>query len=131
MATRQRGFTLIEVLVAMAIFGIVALTLLTHNRDQVRQAASLEDRLLAHWVALNTLTELQTGNSFPDLGKAETSAVMAGRDWFVDYQVQPTPVNDVRNVRIDVSAYDVVSEQKGNVLVSLTGFVGRRGGAGN
>ncbi|MEL0028550.1 MAG: prepilin-type N-terminal cleavage/methylation domain-containing protein, partial [Perlucidibaca sp.] len=51
-----RGFTLIEVLMALAIFGVVSLMLLGQSRDQVRMAAGLEDRLIAHWVALNTLT---------------------------------------------------------------------------
>lgn len=131
MRRAERGFTLIEVLAAMAVFGIVALVLLTQSREQVRLAASLEDRLLAHWVASNTLTDLQTGPSMPDLGSSETSTVMAGRDWFVTMKTATTPSTDVRSVVVSVSAYNPLTDSKGAPLVSLTGFVGRRSGESN
>jgi len=123
----SRGFTLIEVLVALAIFGVVALTLMTQSREQVRMAASLEDRLIAHWVASNTLTDMQTLGGLPDVGASETSTVMAGRDWFVTMTVGTTPTPEVRNVEIKVSTYDVVSGEHGDPVTSLIGFIGRRG----
>lgn len=123
--TRSRGFTLIEVLVAMAIFGIVALTLLTQTREQTRQAASLEDRLLAHWVATNTLTDLQSAGQLPDLGNSETNTVMAGRDWLIIMTVSTTPSPDVRSMEVKVSSYDPVSGEGGSPLVNVVGFVGR------
>ena len=102
-ARAQRGFTLIEVLVALAIFGVVALTLLEHARLQVRQASGVEDRLLAHWVALNTLTDLQTAPDFVALGSSDTTAVLAGRDWFVTLETSTTPSDAVRHVDIAVA----------------------------
>lgn len=123
-----RGFTLIEVLMALAVFGVVALMLLTHTREQVRMSAGLEDRLLAHWVALNTLTDLQTSGGLPDPGSSETSTVMAGRDWFVTMQVGTTPAAEVRNVEISVSTYDPISGEHGTPVTRLVGFIGQRGG---
>ena len=75
----------------MAIFGIVALTLLTQTREQTRQAGSLEDRLIAHWVATNTLTDLQSVGQLPDLGNSETSTVMTGRDWLITMKAGKPP----------------------------------------
>lgn len=121
-----RGFTLIEVLVALAIFGIVALALLTQSREQVRMAGSVEDRLLAHWVASNTLTDLQTSPGLPEPGNSETSTVMAGRDWFITIRIGTTPATEVRNVEVSVAPYDPVSGDQGSALVKLIGFVGRR-----
>lgn len=122
---RSRGFTLIEVLVAMAIFGIVALTLLTQTREQTRQAASLEDRLIAHWVATNTLTDLQSVGQLPDLGSSETNTVMAGRDWLVSMRAGKTPSPDVRSMEVKVSSYDPISGESGSPLVDVVGFIGR------
>lgn len=121
----QRGFTLIEVLVAMAIFGIVALTLLTQTREQTRQASSLEDRLLAHWVATNTLVDLQSAGQLPDLGDSETNTVMAGRDWLITMRAGKTPSSDVRSMEIKVSSYDPISGDSGSALVSVVGYIGR------
>lgn len=123
----DQGFTLIEVLVALAIFGIVALTLLTTSRDQTRQAAAIEDRLLAHWVALNTLTDLQAGREFLDVGVTDTTAVMAGRDWFVTIEVSATPSPAVRHLDISVAPYDPINAKAGNDLVTEVGFLSQRG----
>lgn len=123
----DRGFTLIEVLVALAIFGVVALTLLTTSRDQTRQAAAIEDRLLAHWIALNTLTDLQAGNEYLEVGSTDTTAVMAGRDWFVTIAVSPTPSSSVRHLDISVAPYDPLTTKAGNDLVTEVGFLRQRG----
>ena len=123
----DRGFTLIEVLVALAIFGIVALTLLTSSRDQTRQAAAIEDRLLAHWIALNTLTDLQASNEYLDIGTIDTTAVMAGRDWFITIAVSSTPSPAVRHLDISVAPYDPIVSKPGNDLVTEVGFLRQRG----
>lgn len=122
----QRGFTLIEVLVALAIFGVVALTLMEQTRLQVRQAAGVEDRLLAHWVALNSLTDLQTAPDFVALGTSDTTAVLAGRDWFVTLETTATPSDAVRHVDISVAPYNATTNARGSALVKVTGFVRRR-----
>lgn len=123
----EQGFTLIEVLVALAIFGIVALTLLTTSRDQTRQAAAVEDRLLAHWIALNTLTDLQAGSEYLEIGSSDTTAVMAGRDWFITIAVSATPSPAVRHLDISVASYDPIASKPGNDLVTEVGFLRQRG----
>lgn len=129
MRRAEQGFTLIEVLVSLAIFGIVALTLLTTSRDQTRQAAAIEDRLIAHWVAMNTMADLQASNDYPEVGVTDTTAVMAGRDWFVTISVSATPSPAVRHLDISVAPYDPVRASAGNDLVTEVGFLRQRGAA--
>lgn len=114
-------------LVALAIFGVVALSLLTSSRDQTRQAAALEDRMFAHWIALNTLTDLQASNDYPEVGVMDSTAVMAGRDWFVTISVSSTPSPAVRHLDISVAPFDPISGKAGNDLVSEVGFLRQRG----
>lgn len=123
----ETGFTLIEVLVALAIFGIVALTLLTTSRDQIRQASAVEDRLVAHWVALNTLTDLQAGSEYLEIGSSDSTAVMAGRDWYVSILVSATPSASVRHLDISVAPYDPINARPGSDLVTEVGFLRQRG----
>lgn len=123
MKMSQRGFTLIEVLAALAVFAVVAMTLLAQSREQIRQAAGVEDRLLAHWVASNTLADLQASPVMPELGRTDTTAVMAGRDWFVTLDTTPTPSLTVRRVEVGVAPYDPLRDSKGQPLVKEVGFV--------
>src|SRR5690606_36493981 len=55
----SRGFTLLEVLVALDIFALVAASILTVTSRSLQNAARLEDKTLAMWVADNRLAEMQ------------------------------------------------------------------------
>ncbi|MFJ4065513.1 type II secretion system minor pseudopilin GspI [Pseudomonas sp. NPDC089996] len=55
----ERGFTLLEVLVALAIFAVLAVAVTTASQHVLAQSQGLEQRLLASWVADNHLTELR------------------------------------------------------------------------
>lgn len=116
---QQRGFTLIEVMVAMAVFGVVALTLLNQSREQVRAARSLEDRLLAHWVALNVITDYQSSPAFIELGRSQLVQTLAGRDWSVSIDTSTTPLPNVRRIEVAVSP----GGSQGAPVINETAFV--------
>ena len=77
----QRGFTLLEVLVALAIFASVAAAVLTASARSLQNAARLEDKTLAGWIADNQLTELQLASSPPATGRDTREVSYAGRQW--------------------------------------------------
>ncbi|HEX5842512.1 MAG TPA: type II secretion system minor pseudopilin GspI, partial [Pseudomonas sp.] len=56
---RAGGFTLLEVLVALAIFALVAASVLTATARSLQTASRLEEKTLAMWIADNQLAELQ------------------------------------------------------------------------
>jgi len=78
---RSRGFTLLEVLVALAIFAIVAAVVLTAAGRSVNNAGRLEALTLAGWIADNRLTELQLQQPAPSIGREDLKLEFGGRQW--------------------------------------------------
>ena len=65
---KQSGFTLIEVMVALTIIAISLGALLSTSGTQANSVAYLKQKTLAHWVAVNELTELRMAKEFPAPG---------------------------------------------------------------
>lgn len=78
---KQKGMTLLEVMVALVIFSTAALALMNSVTLNVRFTHGLADTLQASWVAENQLAEAQLSKSdFPDAQEHGTE-MMGGRDW--------------------------------------------------
>ncbi len=65
----QRGFTLIEVLVALAIVAIGMAALLSALSSSADSASYLRDKTFAEWVALNRIEEVRLASAMPQEGK--------------------------------------------------------------
>lgn len=118
--SRQAGFTLLEMLVALVLFAIVAGGFMAAGRQALTQVGRLEDKTLASWVAENTMAELRAARGWPELGTRSSRAAMGGRMFDVRVQVQATGNADMR--RLDVS---VLPEGDAEALLTLTGYLGR------
>jgi len=77
----ERGFTLIEVLVALAIFSLAALALLRLSGATLSSAAGLETQAVAQIVARNVAVETLTDPVAPALGVRNGIEINAGRRW--------------------------------------------------
>jgi len=118
----NRGFTLLELLVAMAILTIVAVTALNNNSAMITNTTYLKKKTLAHWVTMNKAAELRlTGRLVTKTG-LQGVAVMAGQRWHWLAIGKKTPDPDIQLINIEVRENDDRSEPP---LTSLTMYLGR------
>ena len=98
-----RGFTLLEVLIALAIVAMSVGALLGTVTSSASNVIYLKDKTLAEWVALNRLTEVRIDKSMPDLGKRAGNTVMGGMRWEWQEEVIELPVEGM--LRVEVRAH--------------------------
>ena len=122
----ESGFTLIEILIALAILAVAVAGLVKASGDNVDQAAYLENKVFAHWVAMNELTELQLVKPWPSVSNKDKTIEMANREWWVRSKISDTEDKQLRRADISVGlkAQDEVRSNEENPIISLTGFVG-------
>ncbi len=114
----EHGFTLIETLVAMAIFSLAALALLRLEGATLSSTATLTDRALGQIVARNLSVELMTDVRAPAFGAANGSVGNAGRTWRWVRNV--TRTDDARIVRIDIAITDDAGRPSGALSMART-----------
>ena len=118
---KQRGFTLLEVIVAMAVLAIALASLVKSAGNNASNTAHLRDKTFAHWIAMNKLTELEIAQSWPDIGTRNGTAEMADREWYWQTKVEKTEDEYVRRLRIEVGL-----DQDSGPLSALTAFLGSK-----
>jgi|SRR5690606_34345710 len=113
----RRGFTLLEVLIALVVVALALLALTRTAGSQVSRFDGLRERTLAGWVAANVLSETRIATPLPAVGKRDGRARLGNRDWRWSLQVQATDDADMRRLDVQVFAGDATEPS-----ASLTGF---------
>jgi general secretion pathway protein I len=125
---RQRGFTLLELLVAVVVLGISLSALLAGFGNYTKQAGYIRDRTLATWVAHNSLNELLNDPTWPATGGKDGEAEMSGQKWRTHIEVRGTDDPQLRRFDIKVYAPDVKEIKTETAsAASLTGFIASTG----
>jgi general secretion pathway protein I len=114
----QQGFTLIEMMVALAVFSLAALALLRLQGATVSSTAVIETRALGQIVANNLAVEALTDAVPPPLGKSEGVIENGGRKWRWSRITKRTA--DVRIVRIDIGVIDEFGRPGGALSLART-----------
>lgn len=115
----QRGFTLIEVLVALAIVAIALLAGLQATSALTRNALRQADVLLAQLCAENELVQVRLSPQMPAVGDSTVRCEQAGRVFDVSVVVRPTP--NPTFSRVDAQVFS-----GGTPVLRLSTIVGRR-----
>jgi len=115
---KQRAFTLIEVMAAVAVFTISSVGLYSINQQNVFLADHLESKTIAHWLALNAYAELTLEEELPAVGKESENKKMANSEWKVSTVVEETALTTVRRVTL------LVENSQGQEYARLVAFLG-------
>jgi len=121
-----RGFTLIEVLAALVIVALGMLGVIQAVTQTARNGTYLREKTLAHWIALNVITERRLLPAPPDVSESSDDVEFAGQRWRWTMQVTQTEVESLRRMDVSVRHAD---RPDAEALVTVTGFYGTAIGA--
>lgn len=96
------GFTLIEVMLAMAVFSIAGIALLSAATNNARNLGYLEDKMFANWVAANQLVATHLVETWPPKNNLKGEVELAGRAWFWQQKVIKTTDKDMRAIVMEI-----------------------------
>ena len=97
---QPNGFTLLEIMVALAIFSLAALAMVRLQGYSVRSTANLDDSGMAWQVARNVAVEILSNPAPPTLGETGGEEVNGGQQWL--WTATTAKTDDARLVRTDI-----------------------------
>jgi len=117
---KQKAFTLLEVLVALAVLTMGIGTVIKVSAGQTTQLSYLKDKTFALWVASNKANEIKL-DKWPATGNTSGYETMANQEWSWRVKVSNTADKDLRRLDIDVNR----ANEEGEPLVRFISFVGK------
>jgi general secretion pathway protein I len=120
----RRGFTLIEVLVALAIVAIGMAAVMGALTSSANTISYLRDKTFAQWVALNQIANLRLSGQLPPTGNSDGDTDFAGRSWHWRQEVVATQVPGVERIDISVRPAEVTSGDDKGWFTTVSGIQG-------
>ncbi|MNJ23538.1 Bacterial type II secretion system protein I/J [compost metagenome] len=114
---RQRGFTLLEIMIALVVFATLAAAVMTASQYALKQNMRLEEQLISAWIVDNQLNELSL-QAAPPLGRQQMNRHFERRDWTLHQVVALGP--DRHMLQVDIGVSPAGSDQ---VVYSRRGWV--------
>jgi general secretion pathway protein I len=113
---REGGFTLIEVLVALAVVATGISAMVTLSGGAADRAGRMDSRVLGTWTAANRLAELRLVHAWPGPGITQTQSAEGGRRWYLRENVQATADPDLRRIDIQVFGDEAQTDEVANLF---------------
>jgi general secretion pathway protein I len=115
------GFTLIEVLAALVIVGLGMLGVIQAVIQSANSGTYLREKTLAHWIAMNLLTERRLQTAPPEIGSSSDELEYAGQRWRWTVRVSETAVETMRRFDVSVGLADAPEDA---TIATAIGFYG-------
>jgi len=121
---RSRGFTLVEVLVALAIVAIGMAAVLGALTSSAGTISYLRDKTFAQWVALNQIANLRLSGQMTPTGNSDGDTDFAGRTWHWRQEVVATDVPGVVRIEVKVRPKDIKADEDTGWFTTVSGIQG-------
>mgnify|MGYP002350763414 CR=1 FL=1 len=122
---KERGFTLLEVLVALLLLSLALVALVRLAGLDARATAQLREGTIAQWVAANALAEARLRDGFPAVGRSNGETTMAGRRWRWMLEVSATEEPLIRRMEVQVIPAGSSFSEEDGIAARLSGFASR------
>lgn len=128
MRRRQGGFTLIEVMLAVAILALAMVALSQTLGASAKAYLNIDATRRAYMVAADKLVELQVYQKWPNVGTSDDTVSRGDRKWWVRTKVSAGPYPDTRRVDIDVGP--IKNDQHRPLEYTMASLIGKPAAAG-
>jgi len=98
--TKQSGFTLIEVMVALAVVSIGLLATLNAANQETRAAIITQDKMTAFWLMKNKMAEIRINESWPATRQKKDDVDIFEQKWYWQTSTKKTANPNIRTVKI-------------------------------
>lgn len=119
---KAAGFTLIEVMVALAIAGLSLAAVAASVSQMIDAGSAMKERTYASWIAQNKITEMRLANVVPEVSETDGEVDYAGLEWAWRAIISETGVENL--FRVDVEISYAGSDA---IVRTVTGFIGEPG----
>lgn len=109
---KRRGFTLVEVLVALAVVALGSAAVMTALTTGSQSTARLRERSYAEWVALNRMAEIRVSREWPLASNELGEEAMAGQRWQWRQTIERSDVRGVWRIRVEARLLSGASEDR-------------------
>jgi len=120
-SSKQAGFTLVEVLVALVITGICAAVVLGKTTEASAHYRILEERSYSSWIAQNEIARYRLSTEELTTGGSSNIVDMGHRSWQVDSQITETEFENLYKVIVEVGPETNQGQTKNRF--SMSGFL--------
>src|SRR5579871_2567526 len=123
---RARGFTLIEVLVALVIVAVGMSVLMGALNASARTVTYMQDKTFAEWLALNKIAALRLGmqqGQLPPVGSTNGDVNYVNRSWHWRQDVVASEVNGINRVDVKIRPKEVKGGDDDSWYVTVSGLI--------